>query len=257
MRPDPIAAADRLAAWRAQHAERLDPLRFRFLEALVRRTEAQQGKAREMLEQKLSALLDAYAAALAAAPPDTGDTADAAARSAQPSPLGALLAEHRSAASTSTSTSTSNVATESDAAPGLGANTGTGTTTEPLTAAASPADAAPSSAAAPARIVAPQLPAVEDARRLWTELRSRSQLRQSLQPAPADAGPLNSGVLVHRALTLMRTLSPGYLQHFLSYVDALSWLQQLQEAGALATPQKSGSTAGKSATPRSRPRKRG
>ncbi|MET7141045.1 DUF2894 domain-containing protein [Xanthomonas sp. PPL139] len=254
MRPDPIAAADRLAAWRAQHAERLDPLRFRFLEALVRRTEAQQGKARELLEQKLSALLDAYAAALAAAPPDTGDTADAAALSAQPSPLGALLAEHRSAASTSTS----NVATESDAAPGLGADTGTGTTTtEPLTAAASPADAAPSSATAPARLVAPQLPAVEDARRLWTELRSRSQLRQSLQPAPADAGPLNSGVLVHRALTLMRTLSPGYLQHFLSYVDALSWLQQLQEAGALATPQKSGSTAGKPATPRSRPRKRG
>ncbi|MBB6367733.1 hypothetical protein FHR56_002898 [Xanthomonas sacchari] len=253
MRPDPIAATDRLAAWRTQHAERLDPLRFRFLEALARRTEAQRGKARELLEQKLSALLDAYAAALAATPQNTGDTADAAAHSAQPSPLGALLAEHRSAAVASAS----NVATESDAAPGLGADTGTGTTTEPLTAAASPADAASSSAAAPARLVAPQLPAVEDARRLWTELRSRSQLRQSLQPAPADAGPLNSGVLVHRALTLMRTLSPGYLQHFLSYVDALSWLQQLQEAGALATPQKSSNAAGKPATPRSRPRKRG
>ncbi|MCI2243051.1 DUF2894 domain-containing protein [Xanthomonas sp. PPL568] len=254
MRPDPIAATDRLAAWRTQHAERLDPLRFRFLEALARRTEAQRGKARELLEQKLSALLDAYAAALAATPQNTGDTAaDAAVRSAQPSPLGALLAQHRSTAAASTSS----VVTKSDAEPDLGADTATGTTTEPLTAAASPADAASSSAAAPARLVAPQLPAVEDARRLWTELRSRSQLRQSLQPAPADAGPLNSGVLVHRALTLMRTLSPGYLQHFLSYVDALSWLQQLQEAGALATPQKSSNAAGKPATPRSRPRKRG
>nr|WP_236614871.1 DUF2894 domain-containing protein [Xanthomonas sacchari] len=234
---------------RAQHAERLDALRFRFLEALARRTEAQQGKARELLEQKLSALLDAYAATLAMAPQNA---ADAAMRAPQPGPLGTLLAQYRpaTAATTAYSGQDTNVGAHEDA------DTETCKATGAIDADAAAPSHAPAASAA-ARLAAPQLPAVEEARRLWTELRSRSQLRQSLQPAPADAGPLNSGVLVHRALALMRTLSPGYLQHFLSYVDALSWLQQLQEAGALATPQKSGSAAGKPATPRSKPRKRG
>ncbi|KAB7763347.1 MULTISPECIES: DUF2894 domain-containing protein [unclassified Xanthomonas] len=248
MRPDRIAAADRLAAWRAEHAERLDPLRFRFLEALARRTEAQQGKARELLEQKLSALLDAYAAALDAAPQSAGD-AEAAVRAMQPGPLGALLAQFRAAAVA--------IRAGNDHGANLEANDEAPTATDAIDTELPAPSPLPTAATAAARLTAPQLPAVEDARRLWTELRSRSQLRQSLQPAPADAGPLNSGVLVHRALALMRTLSPGYLQHFLSYVDALSWLQQLQEAGALATPQKSGSAAGKPATPRSKPRKRG
>ncbi|UYK85813.1 DUF2894 domain-containing protein [Xanthomonas sacchari] len=253
MRPDRIAATDRLAAWRAEHAERLDPLRFRFLEALARRTEAQQGKARELLEQKLSALLDAYAAALAAAPQDAGDAAaDAAMRARQTGPLGTLLAQCRPA----TAATTAHSGQDTDVGPHVETDTETSTATG-----ASDADAAAPShspaASAAARLAAPQLPAVEDARRLWTELRSRSQLRQSLQPAPADAGPLNSGVLVHRALALMRTLSPGYLQHFLSYVDALSWLQQLHDGGALAKPQQPGSAAGKPTTSRSKPRKRG
>ncbi|MDQ7760055.1 DUF2894 domain-containing protein [Xanthomonas sontii] len=248
MRPDRIAATDRLAAWCAEHAERLDPLRFRFLEALARRTEAQQGKARELLEQKLSALLDAYAAALAAAPQSAGD-ADAAVRAMQPGPLGALLAQSRHAAVA--------IRAGNDHGANLEANSEASTATAPIDTELPAPSPLPTAATAAARLTAPQLPAVEDARRLWTELRSRSQLRQSLQPAPADAGPLNSGVLVHRALALMRTLSPGYLQHFLSYVDALSWLQQLHDGGALAKPQQPGSAAGKPTTPRSKPRKRG
>ncbi len=31
----------------------------------------------------------------------------------------------------------------------------------------------------------------------------------------------------------MRELSPGYLQQFLSYVDALSWMEQMNGGGAL------------------------
>ncbi|WP_295945410.1 DUF2894 domain-containing protein [uncultured Xanthomonas sp.] len=253
MRPDRIAATDRLAAWRAEHAERLDPLRFRFLEALARRTEAQQGKARDLLEQKLSALLDAYAAALAAAPQGAGDAeANAAVRAMQPGPLGALLAQYRPATAATTACS----GQDTDVGAHEDADTETSKATGAIDADAAAPSHAPAASAA-ARLAAPQLPAVEDARRLWTELRSRSQLRQSLQPAPADAGPLNSGVLVHRALALMRTLSPGYLQHFLSYVDALSWLQQLHDGGALTKPQQPGSAAGKPTTSRSKPRKRG
>ncbi|HET6555363.1 MAG TPA: DUF2894 domain-containing protein [Dyella sp.] len=64
-------------------------------------------------------------------------------------------------------------------------------------------------------------------RQIWAGLRAESQLRQSLKRAPTNAGPLNSGALVHRSIGLMRDLSPGYLQHFLSYIDDLSWLEQL------------------------------
>lgn len=80
----------------------------------------------------------------------------------------------------------------------------------------------------------PELGALDEFRKLWAKLRVDSQLRQSLEQAPANAGPLNSGRLVHRSLTLMSELSPGYLQQFLSYVDALSWIEQMSEGGVLA-----------------------
>ena len=78
------------------------------------------------------------------------------------------------------------------------------------------------------------LPALEASRRTWARLRTEAQLRQSLEQVDEDAGPLNSGRLVHRALTLMQQCSPGYLQHFVAYVDALSSLESLRAA---ATPE--------------------
>ncbi|MET0256848.1 MAG: DUF2894 domain-containing protein [Luteibacter sp.] len=75
----------------------------------------------------------------------------------------------------------------------------------------------------------PELPLLEDFRRLWSRVRAESQLRQSMAPVPEHAGPLNSAALVHRSIALMRELSPGYLQHFLAYVDDLSWLERIAE----------------------------
>jgi hypothetical protein len=72
--------------------------------------------------------------------------------------------------------------------------------------------------------------ALEEFRKLWSRLRTDSQMRQSLQQAPTNAGPLNSNALVHRVVSLMRELSPGYLQHFLRYVDDLTWLGQINMA---------------------------
>jgi hypothetical protein len=69
-------------------------------------------------------------------------------------------------------------------------------------------------------------------------VRSEKQLRQSLDQVPRNAGPLNSSSLVHRALSLMREVSPGYLQQFLAYADALSWLEQLNASVAAAAPAK-------------------
>ncbi len=51
---------------------------------------------------------------------------------------------------------------------------------------------------------------------------------------PENAGPLNSHHLVHRSLLLMRDLSPEYLNRFMTYVDTLLWVDQLNGAGAAA-----------------------
>nr|WP_249182093.1 DUF2894 domain-containing protein [Burkholderia cenocepacia] len=69
-------------------------------------------------------------------------------------------------------------------------------------------------------------------RTMWSKVRTEQQYRQSLDQVPRNAGPLNSNSLVHRSLATMRELSPDYLQQFLSYVDALAWLEDLVGGGA-------------------------
>ena len=89
----------------------------------------------------------------------------------------------------------------------------------------------------------PALPAVEDFRRLWATQRQQAQLQASMQPPPADAGPLNSASLAHRALAAMHDSSPGYLQHFMTWLDALAWLDRMQASGGRPGEKDPGSTA--------------
>ncbi|MDQ0041450.1 DUF2894 domain-containing protein [Variovorax boronicumulans] len=63
-------------------------------------------------------------------------------------------------------------------------------------------------------------------RSTWSKLSAERRLTQSLAKLPQNAGPLNSHNLVHQSLTLMRELSPEYLSKFVSYVDALLWVDQ-------------------------------
>lgn len=92
--------------------------------------------------------------------------------------------------------------------------------------------AAASGAGLPAAGEWPALPALAGFQGLWSELRNREQLRRVLAPAPADAGPLNSRALVHRMLGRMQAQSPGYLRHFMAYVDMLAELEALQAHSA-------------------------
>lgn len=80
----------------------------------------------------------------------------------------------------------------------------------------------------------PGLPGLREVRGLWSQLRTREQVRRALVPAPADVGPLNSRGLASRSLRLMHEASPGYLQHFTAYVDMLAGLQALQVRDAVA-----------------------
>lgn len=88
-------------------------------------------------------------------------------------------------------------------------------------------------------------------RTIWSKVRTEQQYRQSLDQVPRNAGPLNSNSLVHRSLATMRELSPEYLQQFLSYIDALAWLEDL--AGGGAQPEKEAPRA-KAAKPAKSPK---
>lgn len=60
-----------LEAWRAQGGDRLDPVRFRFIEAMARRAAAHEGEARRRLDERLAGLLASYGKASAQAAPSS------------------------------------------------------------------------------------------------------------------------------------------------------------------------------------------
>ena len=86
-------------------------------------------------------------------------------------------------------------------------------------------------------------------RTMWSKVRTEQQYRQSLDQVPRNAGPLNSNSLVHRSLATMRELSPEYLQQFLSYIDALAWLEDLAGGGAQLEKEAPRAKAAKPAKP--------
>lgn len=202
-----------LDAWRERGADRMEPVRFHFIAALERRAAGHSGEARRILDDRLSGLLDAYAADLERV------------------------------------TSTA-VAAEADAAaPGPASREPARETLEGL------ADhiARHVSAGRDGLASYPELPALDYFREVWSKVRADKQLRQSLAQVPGNAGPLNSSSLVHRSLSLMRELSPGYLKQFLAYVDTLSWLEQMNGGGAQAGKEAPrAGTAGKGARGKAR-----
>ncbi len=219
MSPSGARARAILDAWREQHADRLDPMRFHFMEALERRAAVHGGAVRRMLEDRLSMLLDAYADDLAGAVARSVNTDNATTpREPARGALGELL-DHLA----------------SDAA-ARGDDLSVGDV-----------------AAGPAPF--PQLPALDEFRRIWAKIRTDSHLRQSLVQGPANAGPLNSGALAHRSIALMRELSPGYLQQFLSYLDDLSWIEQMNDRRA-STAKETPRAAGTRKRPREKARVR-
>ncbi len=208
-----------LDAWREQQADRFDAVRFHFMVALEKRVASHEGDVRQLLDDRLSCLLDAYACDLDLAAGD-GVAADKAATSRMPvrGALGGLVDQLASHAATR-----GNVIISHDAA--------------------FPASSFPA------------LPALDTFRQIWSRIRVDSQLRETLEQVPSNAGPLNSGALVHRAIALMQELSPGYLQQFLSYVDTLSWIEQMNAGGALLANDAPSAIGARKRT-RDKPRKR-
>lgn len=191
------AAPHTLDALRAQGLDQHAPVRFRYLEALAARMDAQPTAVRQVLAQRLHAQVQAYALQACHAEhgqrcaPGTVAPASAAA-AAQPSPLARLnreLAGHAGGALSS-------------AVPG---------SDEPALS---------------------DLKSVREFGEVWSRIAADAQVARALVQAPENAGPLNSHKLVLRTLALMRELSPGYLRRFLAQVDALMSLEQAAASAA-------------------------
>lgn len=191
----------RLDGWREQKADRLNPIRFHLIEVLERRVADQVGEARRVLEARLATLVESYAQALQ--------------KSSRLLDAGSLAITPRPSTRSALGQLVDDLATHH--------------------AARSPTRPTHSSAGAPARIHA--LQTLDEFRDVWSHLHEQSHLRQALARSPGDVGPLNSASLVHRSLTLMHQLSPSYLQHFLAYLDALAWMEKLQDRSAVGAGQ--------------------
>ncbi len=186
----------RLNALQASGAERHDPVRFAYLAALSRRAATATEPVRQLLLAKSADLSDKLAAH--STPPRAASPERTA-----PSPLAELLAyisQHAHVQSDATQPATASVTVNRNFRPNF-QNSSVGHSPP-----------------------AAELKSVTYFRNTWSRLSTEQQLTQTLAQAPANAGPMNSQHLVLRSLEVMRDISPDYLQAFMSYIDALIWL---------------------------------
>jgi hypothetical protein len=248
-----LVTLERLAAWREQGADRVNPIRFHFIESLARRAAAQSGLARGVLDDKLANLLASYAqeleAAANASAPKPADTMpqDAAEDgiSVDAVPEAAFSASSLGAHTSATLSQRGPLADLLDSLAEW-TRTRSGGATD---SAGQPGHALESEHTV--QPVYPELPLLDYFRDTWSRYSTKRQLKQSQDRVPENAGPLNSSLLVHRTLSLMREVSPEYLHQFLSYVDALSWVGQatsvdvlLDKEGQRAAPAKKATRGG-------------
>ena len=191
-----VAPGLTLDALRARGAQRVDPLRFAFIEALARRSSAHQGAARQLLDAKLAQALADCAARCEQTHAQAGEGKSIAAKRAQPGPLAELVRQLDLPASAL-------------------------------------AGAAPAQAAGPAGDPPPELKALQQHRRTWARLSVDRQLSRSLAQLPQNPGPLNSHLLALRSLRWMQDTAPAYLQGFVAQVEALLWLDAASHSAAL------------------------
>lgn len=204
-----------IASLRMTGADRLDPVRFHFIEALARRLREHQGDAKRILDGKLIEALAAYRgrfertrdgaretiARITEQYPDAGDDLQRLFAAGDFSEVSRFVAKlesndhHMSLADLAR-----HIAQHSpeDVDAGLAEYTGARS----------------------------ELKTVRYFRNTWSKLSVNRHVTKAIRQAPENAGPLNSHMLVLRSLALMRDISPDYLNRFVSYVDTLLWLDQ-------------------------------
>lgn len=224
------AAAATLAAWQARGAQPLDPVRLAWMAALVRRGAAQPAAVQRQLLQRLAPAMAACEQGLA--------LQDQAGLQALQAPDAATTATTAAAAPMTTATT---------------ATTAAQPTAGPLAALLQHIQRHACNVGDADAGAAPELKTLHHFRAHWQRLRLEKRLTQARATMPGQAGPLNSHSLVLQALTQLQALSPAYLQHFMTQVDTLSWLEQAQAAVAAAAVPRGAGAASAAGERRRRP----
>lgn len=218
----------RLDGWRAQGADRLDPVRFRYLEALGTRMDTAAPGVRRLLSERLERALAEHERRLQQT---QNSLAEQATRLQQAHPpqaraLRAMLQEGdavglrrlaillQTPATTALAKLNGHLRTTERA--GDGGSTGT---------ALAPAPAQGGG----------EMRSLRRFRQVWTKVAAQDKVQRALQREPRNAGPLNSHMLVLRTIELMRDLSPDYLARFVTQLDTLLWLEQASPPRAMAS----------------------
>lgn len=213
---DPMVAIDAL---RARGADRFDPVRLRFIEALARRAAAQRDHARRVVDGRLATAVAEFGARFEHAEGEAAATlgralaqfpaaGDALRECFATGDFGALQRLHARLEAQQGSTPLAGLLAHI----GRYTQDGGGGAPDQTTAAVPGAQG--------------ELKSVRYFRRTWSRLNVEQQLSRAFAHAPANAGPLNSHFLVLQSLRQMRSLSVEYVEQYMSYVDALLWLDQ-------------------------------
>jgi hypothetical protein len=204
-----------IASLRLRGADRLDPVRFHFIEALARRVREQQGDVRRILDGKLKAALAAYGERL--------ERAQDAARET----IARMAEQHQDAADDLQRLFVAGDFSGVNRFANLLETNDRRVSLADLVrhiAQHSPEDAD----GGLAEDIAPraELKTIRYFRNNWSKLSVHRHVKQAIEQVPDHAGPLNSHLLMLRSLALMRDISPDYLNRFVSYIDTLLWLDQ-------------------------------
>lgn len=212
----------RLAALRERGAHRFDPIRFRYIEALARRSPALAGE----VGRKLSQALAAYGAQFDQANAEASQALDVQVQRF-PEAAEALRRLHAEGDFRGLHRLTAQLDARSACGP-LGALVRHIDQHAPALRDSGATAASTSPAAAPP----PELKALSHFRSTWARLGVGQQLTRSLAKAPENPGPLNSHLLMLRSLQVMHGTSPAYLSRFMAHVDALLWLEAASVSAA-------------------------
>jgi hypothetical protein len=210
-----------IASLRAAGAQQFDPVRWHFMEVLAGRALSHGGSVRRALDAKLAQALAAFQERFDRA---RLDAEEAVASNATQYPAAADDLRRLLAAGDFNGLRR-RIATLSSG--GERATLGLGALVRRLEQHAAQTPDAPSQGQGHAGSRA-ELKTIRNFRNVWSKLSADKRVTQALEQAPADAGPINSQMLVLRSLAMMRDISPDYLNRFMSYADALLCLDQCE-----------------------------
>ncbi len=210
-----------LASLRDEGAERFDAAGWHYLETLAQRAVAHEGSVRRMLGARLEQALATFAGRFAQA---RSAAAELVVKAGEKHPQAAAELQRLLAGGDFNGVrrlqATLEAGEQCAALAGLVSQLAPALTDAPGHPSAHHATSRTSATSSPTL----ELKTVRESRATWARMSVDKQLALAMKQAPKNAGPINSHMLVLRALAMMQTLSPDYLSRMVSYADTLLFL---------------------------------